>query len=51
MMGSMSPEMERLNKLWDKAKTAEEREKISQQMIALDKKEREEMGIPDSMEF
>ena len=27
MMGSMSPEMERLNKLWDKAKTAEEREK------------------------
>ena len=46
-----SPEMVKLNRLWDEAKTQEEKEKISQQMIELDKKERKEMGRPDGMEF
>ncbi len=50
-MRHLSPEMKRLSKLWDEAKTDEEREKISQQMIELDKKERKELGIGDEWEF
>ncbi|WP_294024125.1 hypothetical protein [uncultured Megasphaera sp.] len=46
-----SPEMEKLSKLWDEAKTREEREKITQQMIELDKKERKELGITDEWEL